>query len=69
MSQLKALPGRCEEASPFSMGGFLPCNNPATRVIGWKSGEGPYRMCPTCAATNLRRGAIDMGPYKETEDA
>lgn len=59
---LKAMPGRCEEASPFSTDAYIPCNAPATQMIGFPSGEGPYRMCTSCAAHNLRnRGAVYKG--------
>jgi hypothetical protein len=62
---LKALPGHCEEASIFSTEAYIPCNAPAVRLIGWpKRGEGPYRMCASCADHSLRnRAAEDLGAF------
>lgn len=42
----------------------LPCNQPATKRIGWpERGEGPYRMCDMCADHSIKnRGATDLGP-------
>jgi hypothetical protein len=65
MVDLKAKPGMCEEASPMSHNFYIPCNRPAVRMIGFKSGEGPYRMCEACAYHNVKnRNAIDMGEFK-----
>jgi len=63
---LKARQGGCEEASPFSREGYIPCNAPAVRMISWPDrGEGPYRMCGACADHSVRnRGATDIGPYE-----
>lgn len=62
---VKALPGRCEEASPLSGETYVPCNAPAARMVYFPrdGGEGPYRMCEPCARSNCRnRGAVDCGP-------
>lgn len=51
---LKAGKGRCEEASPFSYGGYIPCNAPAVVLVQHKGrSEGPYRMCALCASHNV----------------
>lgn len=62
---LKAMPGRCEEASPLSGDTYIPCNGPAVSMVGWPArGEGPYRMCAKCASHNTRnRGATVTGPF------
>lgn len=67
MIELKAKPHCCEEASllspqfPF----YVPCNEPAVRVVGWKGrSDSPIRMCAACACHNVRnRGGEDHGPY------
>ena len=60
---IEAKPGGCEEAA-IGMPGYIPCNKPATKMIGWPGREGPYRMCDGCAHRNTRnRGATDMGPF------
>lgn len=65
MADLKARPGCCEEASVHSTNAYIPCNAPAVRLVGYKSGEGPYRMCAACADHNVRnRNGIDKGPYE-----
>lgn len=41
-------------------GGYLPCNAPATQIVGWpqRPGEADLRMCDMCANHNIRnRGA------------
>lgn len=56
--ELKARPGCCEEASPASLSFYIPCNAPAVKIVQFRSGEGPYRMCEPCAYHNTRnRGA------------
>lgn len=62
---LKAKVNCCEEASPASGEHYIPCNAPATRLIGWpERKEGPYRMCEMCADHSIRnRGATDQGPF------
>jgi hypothetical protein len=65
---LKAMPGRCEEASPLSHETYVPCNAPAARMVAFMRGgevlEGPFRMCAPCADHNVRnRGATDQGAY------
>lgn len=74
--ELKALPGRCEEASTLSGEVYIPCNAPATQVVEFRRGdrvEGPYRMCTPCAIHNLRnRGASyvrELGPDGRPERA
>lgn len=51
---------RCQEASIFSREVYLPCNAPATQIVGWptRPGEPDLRMCDGCADHNIRhRGA------------
>lgn len=65
MLALKAKPDGCEECvmgAPF----YVPCNKPATQLIGWKHRtEGPYRMCDMCADHNVRnRGAFKVSSYE-----
>lgn len=62
---LKAAPGRCEEASALSGERYIPCNAPAESMVGWPArGEGPYRMCAGCADHNVKnRGATLVGPF------
>jgi hypothetical protein len=45
---------------------YIPCNAPATSMIGWPDRkEGPYRMCMPCAEHSLKnRGATFMGVYE-----
>jgi len=63
--ELKAKEHCCEEASMMSSQFYIPCNQPATRMImHTQHNEGPYRMCQMCADHNTRnRGATDIGPY------
>lgn len=62
---MKAKEHCCEEASFIIP--TLPCNEPATRWIGWRSRkEGPYRMCDMCAHHSIQnRNADDLGPYDQ----
>lgn len=66
MLDIKAKEDCCEEAAignplPF----YMPCNEPATSIVGWEErSEGPYRMCECCAYHNIKnRGAKYIGPY------
>lgn len=60
---IKAKADCCEEASSMSAMFYIPCNRPASRLIGWE-GEGPYRMCDACARHNVKnRRASDLGKY------
>lgn len=62
MHVLKALPGRCEEASPLSHDVYIPCNAPAVRMVFSPSDNREYRMCEPCAWHNtMRRGMQDRG--------
>lgn len=68
---LEASPGCCQEAHPASREAYIPCNAPATSLIGWPArGEGPYRMCPACAWHSVRnRGAEHLGRYPPEDSA
>jgi hypothetical protein len=60
---IEAKPDGCQESNYIIP--TLPCNQPATKMIGWpKRGESPYRMCDGCADHSIRnRGAEDLGPF------
>lgn len=67
MIYLKANPHCCEEASMLSVGLYVPCNQPATRMVKNRDPK-EYRMCDACAYHNVRnRGAEDTGPYFSEE--
>jgi hypothetical protein len=63
---LKANPNCCEEASTLSMGGYIPCNQPAQFVVGWKGrSDKPIRMCAGCTDHNVRnRGGEIKHKYR-----
>ena len=69
--KLEAGEDRCEEASILSRTSYIPCNAPAMHMVGWPDrGEGPYRMCATCAHHNVKnRRATLIGPYEKTRHA
>ncbi len=61
--ELKAEPGCCQEASPASHSFYIPCNQPAVKVVKTRDPE-PYRMCLMCATHNQKnRGAVIWGDY------
>jgi len=64
---IQAKEGGCQESN-YAYPQF-PCNQPATRMIGWpQRNEGPYRMCPGCADHSIRnRGATDLGPFEAVQ--
>ncbi len=45
---------RCEEASMFSVTGYIPCNAPATTIVFHGRRERPYWMCDSCADHNVK---------------
>ncbi|MCD0415700.1 hypothetical protein LOC51_00600 [Rubrivivax sp. JA1024] len=61
----------CQEASIFSVAVYMPCNAPATSVVGWKGrSDTPIRMCDACANHNIRnRGGELIAPYKNSPPA
>lgn len=63
----KAKEGCCEEAVlGFSF--YMPCNEPATQIIGWKGRDDkPIRMCDMCADHNLRNRGGEL--IKQIEQA
>ena len=67
MLDVKAKEHCCEECAilPPGMNFYMPCNKPATKMIGWPARkEGPYRMCDDCAWHSVKnRGATEMGSY------
>lgn len=65
---LKAKPHCCEEASLMSGATYIPCNKPATQVVGWKGrSDAPIRMCEMCTHHNVNnRGGEIIRPYTET---
>jgi hypothetical protein len=51
---LQAKEGCCEEAA-LGMPGYIPCNQPAVALVGWKGrNDKPIRMCAMCEAHNIR---------------
>ena len=66
---LKANPNCCEEASTLSHSFYIPCNNPAVNIVGWKGrSDKPIRMCEGCTYHNIKnRGGQIIGPYKKEE--
>ena len=67
MPDLKALPGRCEEASMYSGAVYIPCNAPATVLMKDDRSGAVYRMCDPCADHNKRRRFTLIGPYIEED--
>lgn len=52
---------RCQEASMFSRGTYVPCSLPATHVIYHAKDRRAYYMCGGCADHNVRnRGGQDV---------
>lgn len=59
--ELKAGPGRCEEASTLSREFYIPCNAPAEYLVDFPGrDERGYRMCRPCMDHNVhnRRGRL-----------
>lgn len=51
----KAKEGCCEEASIHSKEFYIPCNNPAINIVGWKArSDTPIRMCAMCTDHNVK---------------
>lgn len=71
--QLKAHPGRCEEASILSGQYYIPCNGPAVAIVGWTGrGDTPIRMCEMCEWHNIKnRGGyrVEALPAPEPQPA
>ena len=65
--ELKANPHCCEEAAMISSAFYIPCNQPARFIVGWKGrAETPIRMCTMCADHNVRnRGGEIIGYLDE----
>lgn len=65
MPDLKADPGRCEEAAlGFSF--YAPCNQRAIAVVGWKGrSDKPIRMCAACLNHNVRNRGGEVLRYVE----
>ena len=55
----------CEEAALNSTTHYIPCNQPAVSIIGWKGrSDKPIRMCIMCADHNIKnRGGEFIKPY------
>lgn len=67
--KLEAKKDCCEEAAlglPF----YTPCNQPATKVVGWKGrSDTPIRMCVACTDHNVRnRGGYIVREYEPTKE-
>lgn len=65
MTELQAHPNGCEEASTASREFYIPCNRPATRIVGWIGRpDTPIRMCDFCTAHNVKnRGGEIKGTF------
>lgn len=65
MVELKAKEHCCEEASTLSHSFYIPCNEPATKIVGWKGrSDTPIRMCDFCAYHNVHnRGGYVVRSY------
>lgn len=64
MVDLKAKPGGCEETSMMSASFYIPCDQPAVRLVFHARDNKTYRMCAMCADHNIRnRGGKDKGEY------
>jgi hypothetical protein len=49
---------RCQEASPFSRGFYIPCGKPAVAIVRHDKDRRSYYMCAACADHNVgNRGA------------
>ena len=62
--------GKCQEASMFAAsigmeGKYVPCFQPATKLMHCSRDKRDYRMCEMCADHNLTRG---MTIVKELPD-
>lgn len=68
---LQAKPDCCQEAAilPPGFDAYIPCNKPATKVIGWKGrSDAPVRMCDMCAHHNVKnRGGYEVSVYPPPE--
>jgi hypothetical protein len=64
---LVARPGCCEEASTLSHSFYIPCNQPAESIVGWKGrSDKPIRMCAMCTYHNVKnRGGYVVNEYKQ----
>lgn len=69
--QLKAQPHCCEEASFISSVSYIPCNKPATNIVGWKGrSDAPIRMCEMCTHHNVNnRSGYILSNYSDTAEA
>lgn len=66
--ELKAEPGKCEEASPLSHKFYIPCNRTAEYLMRSDKDRRIYRMCLMCADHNTRRGMVNIGEYHGDTD-
>jgi len=67
---LKAKDHCCEEASLSSHSFYIPCNRPATHIVGWIGrSDAPIRMCEMCADHNVKnRGGYVAEAYPQTQN-
>jgi hypothetical protein len=66
MVDIKANPNCCEEAAMVSSSYYIPCNQPAVNIVGWKGRrDTPIRMCEMCTYHNVRnRGGQVIRAYE-----
>ncbi len=64
--ELKAQPHCCEEAAMSSRDFYIPCNQLAVSIVGWKGrSDKPIRMCWMCADHNVKnRGGEIISAYE-----
>lgn len=69
--KLIANPHCCEEASTLSKDYYIPCNQPAVNIVGWKGrSDTPIRMCQFCSNHNVQnRGAYVVEHYSGSTGA
>lgn len=61
---IEAGPNGCQEAALGFPGSYIPCNQPAVSIVGWKGrSDAPIRMCFGCKDHNIRnRGGEVVRP-------
>lgn len=45
---------KCQEASPFSVTGYVPCSAPATSIVRHEKDHRSYYMCTSCCWHNVQ---------------
>lgn len=67
MSDLKARPDGCEDASALSTTHYIPCDRPAVFIVKNQAGT-KYRMCQLCAQHSVQNRRMEIvETYKTTK--